>query len=926
VKKPPGSGASKREGREPDTRLDAVLLRALELEDAERSRYLEDIAADEPALADAARQRLAGWEDVGSTFLGQPAAARLEGDEETIIASRSGAETDDSAALPAADRYRLGRLLGQGGMGRVVEAQDRLLGRRVAIKFFTHPDPSVRHLFLAEGRAQARIRHDHVLEIYDGGELGGQPFLAMRCVEGGTLEEMAPSLPLEQRVRLLAQAAEGLHAAHRQGLLHRDVKPSNILVEKGSDGELTAYVSDFGIAAELGDAALPVGEAVAGSPHYIAPEVLAGNRRVDRRADIYSLGMTLHRVLTGTLPFSGPLTADILRQTLEGEIPPPRNRNPDLPAEIEAIILRCLARDPSDRYASARAVAEDLQRYLDGEVVEAYAAGIAYRLTRFALRHRAWVTVGVVVAALLVVAAVAVAVFAVRADAARQRAELRQGQAEELIRFMVVDLQEELEPGSRLAVLEDIAGAALDYFAAVPEEELSEEELLRRSRTLYQLGQLRIRQGNLRGAADPMGQSLALTRRLAALDPSDSERLFELGQSWFWVGFVAWEQGDLAATRGPWQEYLEISRRVVERDPANLDWQLELSYAHSNLGSLAEAEGQLETALEQFGSALAINRGLVDADPTNRSWRLELAACHNTLAVTLEALGALAEAREHFLAELGLLTALAADDPTDLRVRDRLATSHSYAGKLLSLLGRLPAAEEHLLSAHGILIELVEHDEAQAQWRYKLALSHLDLGRLGLAKADPTAAEHQWRQAETLVDQLIAADPSTDDWRRTRGVILFHRALLETPRARDQALATVREAVELLVALTEEHPDEHRWRRWLGWARLLLGNLEVSPEARHSAFAAAIAGLEPFARESRDGRLLAPWAEALRCVGRRQEAQAVDDTLREMGYSEAIFYPSCPAHEQSTSSRKDLVQWAPSPSTSPTTDPVSSSP
>src|SRR6185503_5693863 len=233
----------------------------------------------------------------------------------------------------------------------------------------------------------------------------------------------------------------------------------------------------------------------------------------------------------------------------------------------------------------------------------------------------------------LLVASVAITVFALRADAARDRAEQRQGQAEELIGFMVVDLYTKLESLGRLDVLDAAGDAATKYFAAVPAAELSDAELLRRSQMLHQIGDVRIKQGNLAGAAAPMEQSLALARRLVELAPEDGERLFALGQSEYWVGYVHWQHGDLAAARQPFETYLDISRRLVNKEPGNLTWRRELSSAHSNLGSLAQAEGRLDEALAQFLATLAIDRELAAAEPANVEARSELAATHNTVGV-----------------------------------------------------------------------------------------------------------------------------------------------------------------------------------------------------------------------------------------------------------------------------------------------------
>ena len=880
-----------------EPRLGTVVLTAAGLEGAERESYLREVAATDAALAAEARRRIVAAEALPDSFLETPAAVRLEG----AAATRGPEAPAPGAALPAGERYELGECLGEGGMGRVVKAFDRQLGRAVALKFLSHGNPAISSLFLREARAQARVQHPHVLEIYDSGELDGLPYIAMRYVAGGTLADVGATLSVEHKVRLLIQVAEGLHAAHREGLLHRDVKPSNVLIHPTSDGQLEALVSDFGLATELGDAAAMAADAVAGSPHYIAPERLGGSPAgsspavFDRRSDVYSLGITMYRLLTGKLPYSGKNTVEILRHTLHAELPPPRQRLPTLPVELEAIILRCTVRDPGQRYASARAVAADLQRYLDGEVVEAYTAGLAYRLTRFVLRNKLVVGMAGAVAVALLVASVAVAVFALRAQAARGRAELRQGQAEELIRFMVVDLRKKLDSLGRLDILDEVGKAAQDYFAAVPETELSEAELERRSQMLYQIGEVRIKEGNLAGAVAPMKQSLALARRLAALKPDDGQRLFDLGQSEFWYGFVHWEQGDLVAAREPFEAYLAISKRLVEKDPTNLDWRRELSYAHSNLGSLRQAEGDLEGALEHFLASLAIDEELVAAEPANGDARSELAATHDTVGVVLQDLGRLGEAGEHLRADLEIRQALEVQDPDDPRARELLGASHGQLGIHLFMQGEPAAADEHFERMQEILGELVEHDPANTDWRFKLAWADLERGRVAFAEGRLEVAEEMWRRARRLVDDLLALDPAPPKWRRTQAVGLYYLARLQQLRGDAAARATVQNAVAILEELAAAQPSDRLVARWLSHGNLLLSRLETSPAAARAAAERAAEAVAPFARDGHDGRLLAPWAAALSCLGRFDEARPVLETLRTMGYWEPDLTDLCPA-------------------------------
>lgn len=879
------------EPAEPKPSLGEVVLTAAGLDALEQEAYLLDLARTDPALVAQARRRIAASEKLPDSFLETSAAARLAG---VGVPPSSDDDWPTGAPLPIGERFQLGEPLGEGGMGRVVKAYDRQLGRSVALKFLTHRDPAILSFFLREARAQARVQHPHVLEIYDSGELEGAPYIAMRYVAGGTLAAIGPTLSIEGRVRLLVQVAEGLHAAHREGLIHRDVKPSNVLVHTSAEGRPEALVADFGLAAELG-AFETNRDVVAGSPHYIAPELLGQGAAVDRRSDVYSLGVTMYQLLTGELPLAGHETVEVLRRALAGELPPARQRAPSLPVELEAIILRCTARDPGERYSTARAVAADLQRYLDGEVVEAYAAGLAYRLTRFALRNRPLVATAATGLVALLLASVAVAVFALRAHAARERAELRKGQAETLIRFLVVDLRDRLDSLGRLDLLNEVGQAAEQYFRGVPEAELSEVELERRSQMLYQIGEVRIKEGDLLGAVKPLEQSLALARRLAALQPDATERLFGLSQSQYWVGFVQWELGNLAAARGPLRAYFDLSRELVRREPANLDWWRELSYAHSNLGSLLQAQGDAERALDHFLVALAIDEVLVVVHPARAEVRAELAATHNTIGVVLQDLGRLREAFDHLSAELEIRQELAAAQPSRPRARDFLGASHGHLGIQLLLEGQLAAADDHFEKMRQIFAELVEHDPRNAGWRLKLAWAYLERGRIAMARGELDLAAQMWRVERQLVGELLALNPTAPKWRRTDAVGRYHLALLEQARGdAPRARSTVQSALEELEDLATQHSSDRSVRRWLSESYLLLGHLERPPAAQ-VAFQRAAEVIGPHAGLGRDGRALAPWGAALSCLGRKPEARFVGERLDVLGYAELGLGGSCPA-------------------------------
>src|SRR5438132_12729699 len=192
-------------------------------------------------------------------------------------------------------------------------------------------------------------------------------YIAIECVSGATLDEAARRMTLEEKVRVMQKSAEGLHAAHRVGLIHRDVKPGNILVERTDDGEWRPYVTDFGLAREVERPGLTmtVGGLAVGTPQYMAPEQARGEvGRLDRRVDVYGLGVTLYEILAGHPPFSGASVLDVFLQVVSADPPSLRASDPSIPRDLETIVLKCLEKDPARRYDSARALAEDLGRYL----------------------------------------------------------------------------------------------------------------------------------------------------------------------------------------------------------------------------------------------------------------------------------------------------------------------------------------------------------------------------------------------------------------------------------------------------------------------------------------------------------------------------------------------------------------------------------
>lgn len=309
--------------------------------------------------------------------------------DQTAAAAATPSSNPDPSAFPvtAWDRYQPLRLLGEGGMGRVFLARDNRLQRDVAIKFIRGDDPALVRRFVTEARSQARVSHEYVCKVYEVGEIEGKVYIAMQWIDGETLSDLSPKLGIEQKALLVQKAALGVHEANRAGFIHRDIKPSNIMAEQSEEGEWRPYVMDFGIARSITEDATVTG-AVLGTPHFMSPEQARGETTtLDRRADVYSLGATLYTMLAGEPPFPGGNALSIINHVLTVEPRALRAIDANVPEDLEAIVMKCLEKDRGARYDSARALADDLGRFLDGEPVSARARTLGYRLRKKVRKH-----------------------------------------------------------------------------------------------------------------------------------------------------------------------------------------------------------------------------------------------------------------------------------------------------------------------------------------------------------------------------------------------------------------------------------------------------------------------------------------------------------------------------------------------------------
>lgn len=317
---------------------------------------------------------------------------------------------DPTAISPGSDfgpRYRIEALLGQGGMGRVYKAYDKELNRTVAIKVVRQGamgEADALNRFKQELVLASRISHKNILRIHDLGEVNGMKFITMAYVEGQDLHQIIkanPKIPLERVLKFATQLAGALAAAHAEDVVHRDLKPQNILLDKNDQ----VYISDFGLAKSFAEGAVGMTQSGAflGTPRYMSPEQVEG-KATDGRSDLYAYGLILYEMVTGDVPFTGESTLGVMYQRIREKPKNPKVVNPSLPNWLVQIIMRCLEKDPADRYQNAYEILGDLQASQSASGIPRSGSTVQIQIPEFANRRWVWITGGIVAVVILALA------------------------------------------------------------------------------------------------------------------------------------------------------------------------------------------------------------------------------------------------------------------------------------------------------------------------------------------------------------------------------------------------------------------------------------------------------------------------------------------------------------------------------------------
>jgi tetratricopeptide (TPR) repeat protein len=696
----------------------------------------------------------------------------------------------DAPTGPSLPGYAIEAELGRGGMGAVYRAHDQRLGRPVALKVILGGEfvSEIQRLrFTIEAENLARVRHPNVVQVHDVGVTpGGQPYLAMEYVGGGTLAERIKERALAPRegATLLANLADAVAAAHAVGVIHRDLKPANVLLEAAEPASLMPKLTDFGLAKRLEGAPEPTKSgAIAGTPAFMAPEQAMGEtKHVGPLADVYGLGAVLYAVLAGRPPFTGENALEVLLRVREAE---PEPMPGSVPSDLAVIARKAMAKEPTQRYPSAAALAADLRSWLAGRPIVARPAGSWERVQKWCRRNPAWAAL-VATAVGTVVALSGLTLWALRE---RSRAEIGE-RAASAARDQAFD--------ALLAMTDDQALASLRQQQSLT---AAQRQFLQRAAQAMQ----------------------ALSRTTAS---SYAERL-RVAKAQHQAGRLQWRLGELTGAETAYRAALGQFEALAHERPEDADPQSGRAVCLNAMGVLHSERGDLDEAMNYFLDAIAAHDALAAAHPqvehaanaaqsrVNVAHQLFTAGRHGH-AEKLHR-----EALDHFKK----VAAETAHDPTNATAKAAWVLRH--LGTLYTVTGRSAQGEACLVEAATIYQQLVARTPTEPAFRRDLARTLQDLGNNALEQGSIDQAHTAFRNAMEVQRQLVAEVPAVVEFRE--GLAKAYNGLatqMFNAGKRSAAEPEYQAARRILEQLVREYPEVPAYRADLVRALSNLGNLQ----------------------------------------------------------------------------------------------------
>jgi serine/threonine protein kinase len=754
--------------------------------------------------------------------------------------------------------YEIQKELGRGGMGVVYKARQISLNRPVALKMIKAGvlagDAELRR-FQNEAEAVALLDHAGIVPVHEVGDHHGQKFFSMKLVEGGNLADLLPTYHANLRAAatLLAETAEAVHHAHMRGILHRDLKPANILI----DAEGHPHVTDFGLAKLIeSDVELTVSGAIMGTPSYMSPEQASGRRAtITTATDVYGLGAILYALLTGKAPFGGDSLVDTLQAVKEQPPESPRSLNPNVSRDLETICLKCLAKDPRRRYASAQALADDVRSWLDSRPIAARRVGPTERAWLWCKRKPA-------IAALATAVALAVVggtggIFFVQAKAntnlrasntllaqQRNRAEEREKQAIDAVkefRNAVADNAELKNNPSFESLRKTLLKGPLAFFKTLraslqADGDTKPASLARLASVIHNYAHVTDEIGDVQDGIRSHEESLAIWQKLVAERPREPGYEFGLAVIQNCRGKMLSAVGNFDAARKAHESALAIFQKLADAHPSTLEYLKELAGSYNGFGVVCISAGQPEAARKPLEAGLAILQKLVDENPAVTEFQFDLAGSHQNLGEILGRIGQPDAARKATESAIAIQQRLVDLHPSEPRYQADLAATEQDLGIHLKNAGQLEAARKAYEAAQRILSNLALAYPTVNRYHRDLARSHNNLGELSRATGHPAEAIKAQEAALAIRQKLASAYPNVIEYQHELAISHLNLgALLRDSGQPDAARKGYEAAALIQERLAKEHPESSEYASALGAVLNNMANLDLGAKRREVA-------------------------------------------------------------------------------------------